>query len=98
MESSRPSFEIMTSIRSDAILKFTPFSPNSSFMERPSQFYMLSYHFDRMLAAANEFCWLQTAKSFGGENGIARLESALKQHLYNTYGNADYPCPLKVKC
>lgn len=50
-----------------------------------------------MLAAANEFRWSKAANSFASENGIARLESSLKQHLHNRYGNADYPCPLKVK-
>lgn len=98
MEPSSPRFEVMTTIRSDAILKFSPSNPNSRFMERPSQFYMITYHYDRILAAAIEFRWFRAAKSFASESGVARLESALKQHLLRAHGNTDYPCPLKVKC
>lgn len=98
MESPTPGFEVMTSIRSDAMLKSTPSNQKSRLIDRPSQFYMITYHHDRMLAAATEFGWLQAIRSFASESGVARLESALEQHLHDMYGRTDYPCPLKVKC
>lgn len=98
MEPSSPGFEVMTSIRSDAILKSSISNTKLSFMDRPSQFYMISYHYDRMVGAATQFRWFKAVKSFESESGIAQLESALEQHLHDTYGRADYAFPLKVKC
>lgn len=97
MEYSTPRFEIMTSIRSDAILKDAALNSKSPKTSQPSQFYMLSYHYDRMLAAATSFGWSQAVKNFKNNNGIVQVEAAMEKHLQDTYGAADYPSPLKVK-
>jgi hypothetical protein len=60
---------------------------------------MLSYHHERMLAAATDFGWWQAVKGFKSDNndGLIRFESALETHLQDTYDHPDYPSPLKVK-
>lgn len=97
MEPSSPCFEVMTSIRSDAILKLAPFNPRLCSGETPSQFYMMPYHYDRIVAAATDFRWSKAARIFTSEIGILGLESALEQHLHDMYDRVDYPSPLKVK-
>ncbi len=87
----------MTSMRSDEILKSTSFNQISPKTHLSSQFYMLAHHHERMLAAAIEFGWWQAVESFKSENGLVRFESALEDHLHDTYDHPDYPRPLKVK-
>jgi hypothetical protein len=94
---SIPGFQAMTSIRSDMLLKSSALNPKSYTVNQPSQFYMLPYHYERMLAAATEFGWWQAAKSMASNSGIVRLQLTLEQHLQEKYGRADYPSPLKVK-
>lgn len=89
-------FEITTSLRNDSILRESPLNT----MLAPSacescQFHMLSYHRDRMLAAAHAF---SSSKSFLRTNlGLEAFCAKLHIHLAEKYGNQEYPNPLKVR-
>lgn len=98
MESkSDPDFEILTSVRSDKILTQSPLNAELSASDQPSQFYMLHYHRDRMLAAAEHFGWEEAIRNLAGPGAPAMLEKSFLQHLDDTYGNRNHPSPLKVR-
>lgn len=93
-----PNFQIFTSLRSDALLLKCLENNKYSFKPpMPSQFYMLSYHRDRMLAAAQAFDWERVAHFLSGDNGLAELDSQIHEHLLSAYGDRNYPKPLKVR-
>ena len=98
MEAPHPlSFDLLTSIRSDPLL--TTSTPNtilSTAPKHPTQFYMILYHRERLLAAAQDFQWQEAAIALSGPIGLLRLEKSLHEHLGSKYGNPAYPAPLKV--
>lgn len=93
----RPIFEIMTSMRSDGLLLENAHNAQLRISNQVGrcQFYMLRYHLDRMVAAAHEFGWIETAR-FLESHMPNVLDEELKRHLSDEYGNPNYPDPLKV--
>lgn len=89
-------FEIFTSIRSDVVLKDSPFNTSLSGAGEPSQFYMLRYHRDRLLSAANQFNWPEVIKFLSSSACAHILEIKLLEHLLHKYGSSSYLEPLKV--
>ncbi|KAL8684016.1 MAG: hypothetical protein Q9186_000046 [Xanthomendoza sp. 1 TL-2023] len=91
-------FEVMTSIRSDALLlqsKNTLLScPDDS---RPCRFYMLRYHRDRMLAAVDEFGWTEARNFLEGQHGVFRLIEVLQDHLESSANPVQRSQPLKLR-
>ena len=79
------SLEVITSIRGDLLLMRSP--QNTQLCDNdsdvPSQFYMLRYHRDRMLAAVHELGWTQARSFLDGQSGLVRLKQALQDHLTN---------------
>lgn len=92
----RADFEIFTSIRSDVVLKHSPFNTSLSGAGEPSQFYMLRYHRDRLLSAANQFNWTEVIKFLSGSVSTHVLEMKLLEHLLHKYGSSSCLEPLKV--
>lgn len=89
-------FEIFTSIRGDMILTESKLNTELSTTSQPSQFYMLRYHRDRMLAAAEEFGWSKAIEALDKSAGLLLLERKLFEHLENECGNLNHHNPLKV--
>lgn len=89
-------FEIFTSIRSDVVLKDSPFNKSLSGAGEPSQFYMLRYHRDRLLSAANQFNWPEVIKFLSSSACAHILEIKLLEHLLHKYGSSSSLEPLKV--
>ncbi|MCJ1270916.1 hypothetical protein MMC22_010813 [Lobaria immixta] len=91
-----PDFEIFTSIRGDIILVESELNTELSTTSQPSQFYMLRYHRDRMLAAAEEFGWSEAIEALNESAGLLLLERSLFEHLEHEYSNSIHQNPLKV--
>lgn len=91
-----PDFEISTSIRGDMILAESELNSKVSTNSQPSQFYMLRYHRDRMLAAAKEFGWSEAIEALDESAGLLLLERRLCEHLEHVNGNSNLQNPLKV--
>lgn len=89
-------FEIFTSIRSDDLLKRSPYNTNLSGAGEPSQFYMLCYHRDRLISAANHFNWTEVITFLSGSASAHILEAKLLEHLLHKYGSSSCLEPLKV--
>ena len=88
---------VITSLRSDSTLLHCKqnhaFSSNAPI---PSQFYMLSYHRDRLLAAARDFHWPAASKVLEDNEGMVKLERVLRDALDVEYYDSHCPQPLKV--
>lgn len=92
-------FDIISTIRSDGIL----YSSEANTMinahmgsTRSIQFYMLSYHQERMLVSARAFGW--NTDALEGFDGWNRLLHLLHDHLLLKYKVWDYGAPLMVWC
>ncbi|KAI1434184.1 aspartic peptidase domain-containing protein [Xylaria sp. CBS 124048] len=66
---------------------------NVGWNQKPSPFYMLDLHRDRMLKAVIHWCWDAAVKTLEGEVGLKTLRDFL---LANGVGTADTPCRLKI--
>ncbi|CAD6567152.1 MAG: hypothetical protein ASARMPRED_000516 [Alectoria sarmentosa] len=94
-------FDIISTIRSDAILLHSEENTrvnatiNCTLARSPVQFYMLSYHRDRMLASAKAFGWdtslLEGPKAFEG------LLDMLYEHLQKNYNSRTFAAPLMIR-
>ena len=107
-------FEIISTIRSDGYLlhseenTLTNVIMTSVVGNCPIQFYMLSYHQERLLATAKAFGWKTTFtdKALGsdmtlpleGLEGFAKLKHLLHIHLRMKYTDYNYSAPLMVRC
>ena len=85
------SFQIVTSIRTDAMLSTV--SENLPFSTTlpggiASHLYMLSYHRDRMLNAARAFQWPKAVDVLRGQEGLERLEEVIRLSM-RTSSNDD---------
>jgi hypothetical protein len=84
-------FEIITTLLSDKLLlecpSNAPFTPDSW---ESSQFYMLDYHRDRMLAAVKAFQWPEACQT-----NILSLKDHLYAHLKED--TSDCSTPLRVR-
>ena len=90
--------QILTSIRSDGLFLYCESDATISGDERThSQFYMLSHHRDRMLAATKEFGWKIAAVELDGLEGLSRFQHRLQSHLREKYNESTYPNPLRVR-
>ncbi|KAI0002756.1 aminotransferase [Xylariaceae sp. FL0662B] len=73
-------FRLFTSIRYDPLLLKIPnagFS-NTGWNQRPSPFYMLDLHRDRMLRAATYWGWTAAVETISGEVGLENLQTYLQ--------------------
>jgi len=97
-DSQDPDIEITTSIRSDITLTESGVNTTlSGTATEPCQFYMLSYHRDRMLSTAAEFAWIEAFKVLDGADGLRLLKNTLHEHLAHTYGDHNHPDRIKVQ-
>lgn len=77
-------FQLTTSLRYDrSLLPLRDIHPQHLGWntEKPSPFYMLDYHRDRMLRAATHWSWAEAIEAIQGPEGLARLESFLLENL-----------------
>lgn len=93
-------FLIISTIRSDAILLGSQQNTrvnatiNSTLARSPIQFYMLSYHRDRMLASAKAFGW--DTSPLEGPQAFKLLLNMLHDHLHSKFNGRTYIAPLMV--
>ncbi|KAK8044682.1 hypothetical protein PG993_004706 [Apiospora rasikravindrae] len=73
-------FKLFTTLRYDPALLAAPGQgfTNLGWNQRPSPFYILDYHRDRMLQAATHWRWEAAVKLISGEEGLRRLEEYLR--------------------
>jgi len=78
-------FQLFTSLRYDPLLTSLPINTEAwdSDVKEPSPFYMLPYHRDRLVEAAEHFGWTETADSLRGPEGFATLLKKLNDGLAN---------------
>ena len=94
-------FNIISTIRSDAILLYSHENTwiNSTIMDTsatsPVQFYMLSYHRDRMLDSAQAFG--RDTSPLEGPKAFKELLGMLHDHLHSKYNDRTYTAPLTVQ-
>ncbi|KAI2624108.1 aminotransferase [Xylaria nigripes] len=87
--------QLFTTIRCDPELSKAPdlgFS-HVGWNDKPSPFYMLDLHRDRMLKAAIHWCWDAAVETLDGKSGLKALESILRT---SGAGAADTPYRVKV--
>ncbi|KAK7992856.1 hypothetical protein PG988_001650 [Apiospora saccharicola] len=72
-------FKLFTTLRYDPALLVVPKQgfANLGWNQKPSPFYILDYHRDRMLQAATHWSWDAAVKLISGEAGLKRLEEYL---------------------
>lgn len=93
-------FDIISTVRSDASLLYSHQNTwvnaaiSGTLARSPLQFYMLGYHRDRMLHAAEAFGWDPT--SLEGPQAFKKLLEMLHDHLEREYNDRTYAAPLKV--
>lgn len=68
--------QIFTSIRYDPLLAT---HPANNLFDRPSPFYMLAHHRDRLLAAAQHFDWPAASTALSSTTGLETLTETLAQ-------------------
>ncbi|GME25697.1 Aminodeoxychorismate lyase [Neofusicoccum parvum] len=96
MSASPASFSLFTSLRHDPALRSSPENSSDVVSFSPSSpFYMLRYHRDRMLEAAQHFEWAAVASKLADGK---ELESLLDQEVEAWKSkNDDRASPLKVR-
>lgn len=93
-------FEIISSVRSDGTLVYSQENTlvnatmASTLARSPTQFYMLNYHRERMLIAAEAFGW--NSSPLEGPKAFTKLQQMLHDHLGREYNDKNYAAPLKV--
>jgi len=89
-----PDFQLFSSLRYDPLL--TPLSINTEAWDGEikhfSPFYMLPYHRDRMLQAAEHFGWSKAADAIRGPEGFTHLLKKLTEAI-----DTQSPTPLRVR-
>lgn len=93
--STMSSFQLFTSLRYDrSLLSLRDIHPLDIGWngEKPSPFYILDYHRDRMLKAASHWGWTQAIETIQGPDGLASFESFLFDNL-----NLEDTTPRRVK-
>ncbi|CAL8577652.1 Aminodeoxychorismate lyase [Xanthoria parietina] len=98
-ERNTASLEVFSSIRCDHLLTRSPHNTQLSYHDcnAPSQFYMLRFHRDRMLAAVDELGWIEARGFLEGPSGVVRLNQVLQDHLVNSHNSAQVSQPLKLR-
>lgn len=91
---AEPDFQLFSSLRYDPLL--TPFSINTEAWDGEikffSPFYMLPYHRDRILQAAENFNWTAAANAICGPDGFTHLLKQLTESI-----DTQSPKPLRVR-
>ncbi|KAI9743901.1 MAG: hypothetical protein M1818_002635 [Claussenomyces sp. TS43310] len=90
MASEAPDFQLFSSLRFDPILSQCP--ANTVLGGAPSPLYMLSYHRDRMLYAAQHFQWPEAVSRISGADGLRYLQGELETAL-----DLDSTVPMRVR-
>ncbi|KAI0910024.1 putative 4-amino-4-deoxychorismate protein [Ustulina deusta] len=87
--------KLFTTIRCDLeLLKVTGQTPTDvGWNQSVSPFYMLDFHRDRMLKAANHWGWDDAIRTLDGEDGLKSLETFLRENVTDV---ADTPCAAKI--
>ncbi|KAI0146175.1 aminotransferase [Xylariaceae sp. FL1272] len=88
-------FQIFSTIRWDPNLLNAPQAGYSDvgWNQSPSPFYMLDFHRDRMLRAAEHWGWEKAIDTLTGDQGLRSLEAFLSKEIEN----ANPKGPLRVK-
>lgn len=91
------SFEIITSIRSDLILRGSERNAAYAFTDSDNgcQFYLLSLHRDRLVEACEAFG--RSCEQLEGTVGLLNFKRQLQDHLDTVGGRHDCSGPLKVR-
>ncbi|KAE9378115.1 hypothetical protein N431DRAFT_500817 [Stipitochalara longipes BDJ] len=89
-----PNFQLFTSLRYDPLLTSLPINTELWDKENqgPSPFYILPFHRDRMLQAAESFGWTEVADEIRGPTGFAHLLKKLNE-VINTQSSG----PLRIR-
>jgi 4-amino-4-deoxychorismate lyase len=90
-------FQLFTSLRSDPMLLQLVDIQQDDLgwnLTKPSPYYMLDYHRDRMLKAASYWGWDEAVAAIEGASGLARLESFVTEQLGQD--TSDQPRRVKV--
>jgi 4-amino-4-deoxychorismate lyase len=89
-----PDFQLFTSLRYDPFLTSLPINTVLWDKENqaPSPFYILPFHRDRMLQAAEHFGWTEAADAIRGPAGFAHLLKKLNEAINTQSSN-----PLRVR-
>ncbi|KAK8014171.1 aminotransferase [Apiospora arundinis] len=84
-------FKLFTTLRYDPALLSVPEQgfTNLGWNQKPSAFYILDYHRDRMLQAATHWRWEAAVKLISGEEGLKRLEDYLETAA-SSFSNAPH--------
>ncbi len=96
MANEEESFQLFTSLRHDSLLLAVPHSAFEAAgwnFQRASPLYMLDYHRDRLLKAANHWGWDLGAAAIRGDAGLSRLADFV---LNTLSGKGDGPHRVKV--
>ena len=94
-------FDIISTIRSDAELLYSQENTSintivkSTLGASPVQFYMLSYHQERMLASAKAFGW--DTSLLEGPKAFKELLDMLHDYLQSEHNDRTYAAPLMVR-
>ena len=94
-------FKLFTSLRYDlALLAVPDVGPATAAAgwnrAKPSPFYMLDLHRDRMLRAARHFGWVAAADALVGEAGLATLEAYLLEAVAGCSGGNAYRVKVEI--
>lgn len=90
-------FQLFTSLRFDPTLPQLEDNQHDDLgwnSTKPSAYYMLDYHRDRMLKAASYWGWNKAVAAIEGPEGLARLESFITGQL--SQDSSDQPRRIKV--
>ncbi|EFX04217.1 hypothetical protein CMQ_1145 [Grosmannia clavigera kw1407] len=95
------SFELFSSVRYDDALRDLPqksaFAYGGWNTRQSSPFYMLDFHRDRLLRAAEHWEWEDAAATITGDDGLQRLERVLQSSVDgHTLNNGDGPLRCRV--
>ncbi|KAI9813647.1 MAG: hypothetical protein M1827_003718 [Pycnora praestabilis] len=70
-------FQVFSSLRLDPLLLQSPANTTLSYQTSASPLYMLNYHRDRLLSAAQHFKWEMVITKLSGEAGLEFLSNSL---------------------
>lgn len=94
-------FHLFTSLRYDPLLSKNYYNAmlygQGNNNRRWGPFYMLRYHRDRILEAAQYFKWKEVSLRLAGEDGLRRFEQDLWDKV-KVHAKENSPGPLKVRC
>jgi len=90
MAAQSPDFQLFSSLRFDPILRQC--QANTDIGNEESPFYMLPYHRDRMLQAAEHFQWPKAISRISGPEGVKYLRKAIESAI-----DVNSSTPLRIR-